>query len=293
MSGPTDGPSAAGGGEDLGLPDGVSVSRFEVVGSPRRDGRVVALAAVSVGPPDASAVVLAHGVGSSARFVTAACAEPLVAAGWRLVTYDARGHGGSTRCPDPGDHDLEVHATDLDAVVAASGSTVAVGGISLGGHAALRRRGPQARVVCLPAWTGPAEPGVGVHAALAAEVRALGVANMVDRLERDTGMPTWLRETLLTDYRRHDAESLAAALIALDGASGPTAEDVAALDGPLVVVGWRDDPGHPFDVAVRLARQAPGRSTLTELGIGDLDATLTRFGDAIVRGLRAAGVRPA
>jgi pimeloyl-ACP methyl ester carboxylesterase len=273
-----------------GPPGGETTSRFEVAGTPRAGGQPVVLAAVSVGPPDAPAVVLAHGVGSSARFVVAACAGPIVDAGWRLVTYDARGHGASTPCADPADHHLDVHAADLAAVVAVAGLTAAVGGISLGGHAALRRCGPEPCVVCLPAWWGPAEPGVGVHAAVAAEVRGVGVPAVIARLERDTGMPGWLRETLLTDYRRHDEHSLAAALVALDGATGPTSEDVARLTGPLAVVGWREDPGHPFDVAVRLAREAPGARSLTELAIGDLEVSLTRFGDAIVRGLREVGV---
>jgi pimeloyl-ACP methyl ester carboxylesterase len=275
VSGPSDVPAA---------------SRFEVDGTPRRGGHPVVLAGVSLGPPDAPAVVLAHGVGSSARFVAASCAAPLVAAGWRLVTYDARGHGLSTPCPDPADHHLDLHVADLDAVVAVTGPTSVVGGISLGGHAALRRAGPEARVVCLPAWWGPAEVGVGVHAAVAAEVRAVGAAGVIARLERETGMPAWLHETLLTDYRRHDPASLAAALVALDGAPGPTSDDVARATAPLAVVGWRDDPGHPFDVAQRLVRQAPGPSSLTELVIGDLDVSLTRFGDAIVRGLREVGV---
>jgi pimeloyl-ACP methyl ester carboxylesterase len=279
-------PPGDGGGLGAELRGEVAVQRFEVTGAPRRDGRPVVLAGVAVGPADAPAVVLAHGVGSSARFVVAACAAPLVAAGWRLVTYDARGHGASTPCPEPADHHLASQVADLDAVVEAAAPTVAVGGISLGGHAALGRRGPEARVVCLPAWWGPAEPGVGVHAAVAAEVRAVGVAGVIARLERETGMPPWLRETLLTDYRRHDEDSLAAALIALDGATGPTTADLAAAAGPLAVVGWRDDPGHPFDVALRLAREATGRSTLTELAIGDLDVALTRLGDAVVTGLR-------
>jgi 3-oxoadipate enol-lactonase len=267
-------------------PDGLTASRFEVDGTPRRDGLPVVLSGVSVGPPDARAVVLAHGVGSSARFVVGACARPLVAAGWRLVTYDARGHGGSTPCPDPADHHLDHHVADLDAVVAATGPTAVVGGISLGGHAALRWQGPAARVVCLPAWWGPSEEGFGVHAAVAAEVRTVGVPAVIARLERDTGMPAWLRRTLLTDYRRHDPASLAAALVALDGATGPTPAEVARATGPLAVVGWRDDPGHPFDVAERLVREAPGPASLTELAIGDLEVSLTRFGDAIVHGLR-------
>lgn len=256
----------------------------------RRDGVPVDLAVVEIGEPHAPAVVLAHGVGSSARFVAAACAEPLARAGRRLVTYDARGHGGSTVCPDPDDHHLDAYATDLAAVVASTSGVEAVGGISLGGHAALRWPGRVPRVVCLPAWEGTAVAGEGPHAVVAEEVRRVGVDGIVDRLRRDTQMPTWLRDTLVTDYARHDPASLAAALVALDGGEAPTLEEVAALPDPVAVVAWRDDPGHPFAVAERFVAAA-AVGTLTELALSDLDRSLTRFGDAVVTALTSVGGR--
>lgn len=276
----------------LVLPDGLDATRFEVPGVARRDGHPVVLAAAAVGPPAAPALVLAHGVGSSARFVAAACAAPIVAAGWRLVVHDARGHGASTPCPDPADHHLGAFVSDLERVAAAAARfgaapVEAVGGISLGGHAALRADVPGDRVVCLPAWWGRAEPGVGVHAAVAAEVRAVGVPRVIDRLRADTAMPRWLRETLVADYARHEEASLAAALVALDGADGPSEADLAGTSGRVAVVAWRDDPAHPFEVAERLVDTLGPRGTLTELALTDLDVSLTRLGDAIVRGLRA------
>jgi pimeloyl-ACP methyl ester carboxylesterase len=270
----------------LVLPDGSAATRFEVPGAARGDGHPVVLAGAAVGPPAAQAVVLAHGVGSSARFVAAACAAPIVAAGWRLVVYDARGHGASTPCPDPADHHLDAHVADLERVAAVVEPIAAVGGISLGGHAALRADVPGDRVVCLPSWWGPSVRGEGVHAAVAAEVRAVGVLQVIERLRADTVLPGWLRETLVADYSRHDAASLAAALTALDGADGPSEADLDRLPAHVAVVAWRDDPAHPFEVAEHLAARLGPRGSLTELAIADLDASLTRLGDAIVRGLR-------
>jgi pimeloyl-ACP methyl ester carboxylesterase len=239
-----------------------------------------------VGAPDAPALVLGHGVGSSARFVVAACAAPVVAAGWRLVAFGQRGHGGSTACPDVADHHLDVYAGDLVRVVAAvRGTIAAVGGVSLGGHAAVRAALAVPRVVCLPAWSGSSVPGEGPHAAVAEEVRAIGVAAVTDRLAGDAQLPTWLRDTLVTDYRRHDAGSLRAALLALDGGQAPTDAEVAAVGEPVAVVGWPDDPGHPLAVAERWARLAR-RGTLTTTSLTDPEVDLTRFGAAVVHAVR-------
>ncbi|MTV25420.1 alpha/beta hydrolase [Nitriliruptoraceae bacterium ZYF776] len=274
------------------LPDDLPgpVTRAAVAGRARGDGSEVTLAVAAVGDPRAPALVVAHGAGSSARFVAAAFAAPVLAAGWRLVTYDLRGHGASTPCPDPADHDLVVQVADLDEVVAHAGDVVAVGGVSLGGHAALSSAARSGRttpvLACLPAWLGTARRGVGPHAAVAAEVRQVGIAAVVRRLREDTTLPPWLRATLVADYERHDQASLTAALVALDGGRGPTRDEVTACGAPVALVAWRDDPGHPFAVAAALA-QAAARSALEELHLAELDADLTRFGAAAVRALRA------
>lgn len=270
------------------LPDRLPgpVTRRTVSGVARDDGAPVRLAVAEVGSPGAAAVVLGHGVGSSARFVAAACAGPVVAAGWRLVVFDQRGHGASTVCPDVADHHLDAYAGDLGRVVASTvGPVAAAGGVSLGGHAAVRADVAAPRVVCLPAWSGPSLPGDGPHAAVAAEVRAVGIAAVTDRLAADVAMPGWLRDTLVADYRRHDADSLTAALLALDGGDAPTDAEIAALGHPLALVGWRDDPGHPLAVAERWARRAR-RGTLTTASLTEPEEDLTRFGAAVVRSLR-------
>ncbi|MFP4312303.1 MAG: alpha/beta fold hydrolase, partial [Nitriliruptoraceae bacterium] len=96
------------------------------------------LAVSEVGPPEAPAWVLAHGAGSSARFVRAAFAGPVLATGRRLIAYDLRGHGASSPARAPEDHHLDVHAGDLAAVVARVPGVEVVGGISLGAHVAVR-----------------------------------------------------------------------------------------------------------------------------------------------------------
>ncbi len=266
------------------------VARWTVDGASRRDRTEVSLPVAAIGVGDAPAVVLAHGVGSSGRFVAAACAAPLVEAGYRLVVVDQRGHGGATPCPDPDDHGLDTHASDLRAVVrSVPGEVAVVGGISLGAHAAVRAELPHPRLLALPGWTGPRRAGHGPHAAIAAEVRAHGVASLTDRLRGDDGLPSWLRATLVTDYDRHDPASLAAALVALDGADGPTFAELDALAGPggpgLTLVAWPDDPGHPLAVAEAWATRTG--APLTRLHLTDPDQRLTRFGEALATALQA------
>jgi pimeloyl-ACP methyl ester carboxylesterase len=262
-------------------------------------GEGVRLAAVEVqpidaGPGDAPVVVIAHGVGSSARFVVEAFAAPVLAAGGRLVTYDLRGHGSSSPTADPAAHRLDAHVGDLAALVAMlERPPVVLGGVSLGGHAAVRAadRGvaTSAVLACLPAWTGRATPGEGPHAAVAAEVRRVGIHAVIERLRAESTMAPWLRETLVTDYTRHDPASLTAALLALDGGDAPTEDELTHLGTlPLGVVGWPDDPGHPLAVAQRWAALAP-RSSLGQLGWEELIRTRERLGEMAVATLGRLG----
>lgn len=254
-------------------------------------GAGVELATRVDGPRHGPVLVIAHGVGSSARFVREAFAAPAAAAGWRLATYDLRGHGDSTTVTDPADHTLDLHVDDLDAVVRATGG-VAVGGVSLGGHVAVAwavdRGRARAVVTCIPAWSGRAVPGTGPHAAVAAQVRSIGVAGMLASFETDTTMEPWLRHVLLRDWAAHDPDSLAAALIALDGALAPTEAELRRLRCPLGVVGWPDDPGHPLETARDWAHWAP-RATLRTLGLGDLAGAPEALGTAAVGCLEELG----
>jgi len=178
---------------------------------------------------------------------------------------------------------------DLAAVVrgvARRHAPAVVGGISLGGHAAVRLVAsgtvvPGAVLACLPAWTGTAAPGEGPHAAVAAQVAAIGIGGILAQLREDVGLAGWLRRTLVTDYARHEPASLEAALRALDGGDAPTPTELARLMVPLAVVAWPDDPGHPLAVAQRWVALAP-RAALVTVTIGGLEAGVGQLGEAAV-----------
>ena len=263
------------------LPPELEVRRRQVAVA---DG---SLAVAELGAPQAPAWVLAHGMGSSARFMAAAFAAPVVRAGWRLVAYDLRGHGASSPARRVEQHHLDVHAADLASVVASvAGPVTVVGGVSLGAHAAVRAASngvvTEMVLACLPAWIGTATPGRGPHAATAARIATEGTAPMIAALRTDEVLAPWLRATLLADYPRHDPASLDAALRSLDGAEAPSYGELRGLRSPLVVLGWPDDPGHPLAVARRWADLAPRSSQLT-LTIRSLDVAVTRLGAAAVK----------
>jgi pimeloyl-ACP methyl ester carboxylesterase len=244
--------------------------------------------------PAGPSVLLLHGVGSSRRFLSEAFGAPLAAAGWRLLAADLRGHGRASPRHDPADHALDRHVGDVVALVDHLRPDV-VGGVSLGGHAAVAAAVAglpcRAVVACLPAWSGRAVPGSGPHAAVAAEVARVGVDGMLARFADDTTMVPWLREVLRRDWAAHDRASLVAALTALDGGQAPTGVEVAGLRVPLAVVGWPDDPGHPLAVAEDWARTAP-RGALATTTLHEVQEDRTALGGAAVAALGRLGVVP-
>lgn len=254
------------------------------------------LAVYEIGSCDLPPVVVAHGVGSSWRFVAEAFGPALAAAGRRLVTYDLRGHGASSPLAEAADHRLERHVSDLHAVVTSVAAEV-VAGISLGGHVAVAYAAAGAPLTgvaaCLPAWTGRAVPGAGVHAAVAGDVARLGVPALIERFRGDREMAPWLRDLLVRDWSSHVPTSLAAALTALDGGLAPTERDLRNLTVPLGVVGWVDDPGHPLAVARAWAGWAP-RGVFVQTSLAAVGEWRGALGAAAVAALQRAGalVRP-
>lgn len=250
-------------------------------------GDGVSLHVTEVGPVAAPAVLLLHGVGSSSRFVREALARPVCDAGWRLLAADLRGHGASTPLPHPSAHGFDRHVGDVAALAARFAPEV-VGGISLGGHAAVgaATAGVPCRAVlaCLPAWTGRAVPGEGPHAAVATEVARVGVGGMVARFRTDSTMVPWLRDVLVRDWPSHDPASLTAALTALDGGRAPTSTELADLPVPLALVGWPDDPGHPLAVARDWQQLAP-HADLVETSLDAVQHDRAALGRAAVTAL--------
>lgn len=95
----------------------------------------VALAANVGGDPGHPSVVLLHG-GGQTRHSWAGAAAALVARGYHVVTFDARGHGESDWSPE-GEYLIDHFAGDLQAIVRTLPTAPAIIGASLGGLTSL------------------------------------------------------------------------------------------------------------------------------------------------------------
>lgn len=114
------------------------------------------------GPAEAPTVVLLHG-GGQTRHSWAGAMAALAARGYRVINYDARGHGDSD-WSSAGAYHLDDRAADLEAVVGDLVAPFAVVGASLGGATAIQAiaRGLRPAVVVLVDIVPEPEPrGIG------------------------------------------------------------------------------------------------------------------------------------
>lgn len=115
--------------------------------SPPTNRHGLSLARDVKGPEDGPLAVLLHG-GGQTRHSWRGLDDELAAAGYRVINYDARGHGESAWSPS-GDYSFDALADDLAAQVAEAGRPAALVGASLGGLTAMVAA---TRVPPVPTW---------------------------------------------------------------------------------------------------------------------------------------------
>jgi pimeloyl-ACP methyl ester carboxylesterase len=273
---------------------GLEVSPFEVVS----DGVRIAGEETGEGPP----VVLVHGLTATRRYVLHG-SNALARRGYRLISYDARGHGESSPAPE-GSYGYPQLVRDLGAVLEdrCPGERAALCGHSMGCHtiaayaldhadraAALGLEGP------VTLGIGPGEEVLAGWDRLADGLEQGGVDGFMRAYEADLKAdPSWhdtaLRVTRERMERHRHPEAVAQALrevprsVPFDGLA-----ELETLDVPALVVASYDeaDPAHPYGVAeawaealpdARLVSEEPGDSPLAWQG-GRLSRVLAEFLD--------------
>lgn len=248
------------------------------------------------GPP----VVLCHGISATRRYVLHG-SKALPRAGYRVITYDARGHGESDPAPAGEGYGYPELVADLERVIAARAGEgrFFLGGHSMGAHTAVAYalRHPE-RIAGLavigPVYTGTVEPSsLEFWDGLAAALEQGGVDGFVSYVGEKQGIDERWRDSVLRFtreriLRQQHPEALAAALRQVPR-SRPfgSLQELASLEVPALVVASNDDadPGHPYEAAaayaealqqVQLISEGVGESPLAWQG-GKLSRALAAF----------------
>ena len=269
---------------------------FSVEPDPRLEGE-----AIGEGPP----VVLCHGITAARRYVLHG-SKALPRAGYRVVAYDARGHGESGPAPVEEGYGYPQLAADLERVVDSQvgNARFLLGGHSMGAHTAVAYalRHPErlaGLAVIGPTYTGAIEPSsLEYWDGLAAALENGGVDGFVAYIGENQGTdPRWSESVLRFTRERlglqRHPEALVEALREVPR-SRPfeSLEELAGLDVPALVVASSDeaDPGHPYAAAAayaealpaaRLVSEEPGESPLAWQG-GRLSRVLAGFYSEVI-----------
>lgn len=239
------------------------------------DGPAGSLAGESMGegPP----VVLLHGVSATRRYVVHG-SKALARAGFRQITYDARGHGRSDPAPPDAGYSYADLVADLEDVTAAhvGGQPFILGGHSMGAHTAAAYAIDNGDRLAGLVLIGPAYMGHVDDDALAGWDRLAdglengGVDGFIEAYDQGLN-PAW-RETVLRFTRQRISQHQHPEAVARALREVPRSKPFEAMselefvDVPALIVGSRDDgdPGHPYAVAQAYAEMLPTASLVAE-----------------------------
>jgi pimeloyl-ACP methyl ester carboxylesterase len=224
-------------------------------------------------------IVLLHGLTATRRYVLQG-SKHLLNRGYRLVFYDARGHGDSGAPDDPADYGYDLMVGDLERVLEQKGleHPVLVGS-SMGAHVATAFALAQpervsALVQITPAYMGHGrtEPEELAHWDRLASALEQGDVEAFKRISETHELPERWREGVELGIeqrlaRHRDLRAVAAALRVVPRSDAWEGLDVlGGLEVPTLVVASRDevDPGHPMFIAVDYARRIPDAELAVE-----------------------------
>lgn len=276
------------------MAEGFEPKPFEVASSG------VELAGEEVG--EGHAVVLLHGLTATRRYVLHGSA--LARAGYRLVSYDARGHGESSPAPEGGGYGYDALADDLRVVLSdrAPGGKQILVGHSMGCHTAVAHALDHADEVAALVLGGPVTLGIPATDEVLAGWDRLadglergGIDGFMEAYEADLKSdPAWTETALrITRERmklhRHPEGVVRALREVPRSLPFEGLEELETLDVPALVVASYDeaDPGHPYAIAEawaerlpagRLVSEEPGKSPLAWQG-GRLSRVIADFLD--------------
>jgi pimeloyl-ACP methyl ester carboxylesterase len=225
-------------------------------------------------------IVLCHGITATRRYVVHG-SRLLERSGFRVVSYDARGHGESDPAPAGEGYGYPRLVDDLERVVAeqVGSRPFLLAGHSMGAHTvvayALRHSERLAGLVVIgPVFRGGQIPdrAYSYWDGLAEALERGGVDGFVEFIGEQASLAPAFRDSVLrfTRERMLAHEHLDAVLAALRETprSRPFEEisELGEIEVPALVIASHDeaDPGHPFKSAVAYAEALPQASLISE-----------------------------
>jgi pimeloyl-ACP methyl ester carboxylesterase len=245
-------------------------------------GGSVTLAGEETSPDSSSGtpIVLVHGLSATRRNVVQG-SRHLARRGYRLIGYDARGHGASSPAPDPAAYEYADLGGDLEAVLAyLELERPVLVGSSMGAATVLTYalehpdRVP-AMVQITPAYNGAGRTAEPVEkdtwAMLADALEEGGVDGFVAASQPDDLPERWrevAEEATRQRMERHEhPEAVAAALRVVPYSTAfEGLEKLESLDVPTLIVGARDEADwlHPLEIAEEYERRLPRAELVIE-----------------------------
>jgi 3-oxoadipate enol-lactonase len=224
---------------------------------------------VGEGPP----IVLVHGLSATRRNVVQG-SRHLARRGYRLIAYDARGHGASDPAPDSSSYEYSDLVGDLEAVIdefeldgpALVGSSM--GAATVLTYALEHPDRVPALVQVTPAYTGEGRTAENVDGdtwnELAGALESGGVEAFVDVAQPEDLPEKWrevAEEATRQRMERHEhPEAVAAALRIVPYSSAFDGLDkLESLEVPTLIVASRDDADwlHEIDIARDYEKRLP------------------------------------
>lgn len=199
---------------------------------------------------------------------------------YRVVRWDARGHGESEGTSEPVGYRWENLGLDLLALTDALGvARFVAGGVSMGAAAALHAatRAPE-RVVALVLVLPPTayetrQAQADDYLTGAAIVERDGIDRYVEHVNAQP-LPAIIREVAAGySFVPEVSRRFLPAVLRGAGASDlPEPEAVRAFDAPVLILAWDTDPGHPLATATRLVELLPNAALHVARRLDDVAA---------------------
>jgi pimeloyl-ACP methyl ester carboxylesterase len=225
-------------------------------------------------------MVVLHGITATRRYVFHGSVA-LARRGYRLISYDARGHGESSGAPADQGYGYDALSADLGAVLAdrCPGERPVVCGHSMGCHTAASYALDHAAEIAALVPIGPVTIGVPASEStlthwdrLADGLERGGVDGFMEVYEADLNVtPEWVETALRITRERiqlhRHPEALAEAIRQVPRSQPfDDLSELESLDLPaLVVASWDEaDPNHPYSVAEAWAERLPRARLVSE-----------------------------